>query len=399
MKKKLLIVQYGGDYRETYANVAAGKPEYYANQTYSIEAVKALKNRVSEVATLCFYSLTTYPATLLEPGVKAIGLGLTKDVNYKKAMRAAVGAVAEYGPTEAILRTPSTPVLRWLRKNGIPCSVVLADSFNSDEFKKRVHYYLLARELNHPNVRWVANHGIGSCLSLTKIGVKADKVIPWDWPTTNSPNRHPVKPLAQTSSWRLLYVGAISEAKGVTDCIEAVAILRRAGVNVELDIFGKGSVEECQALAVERGVGTAVHFCGMIPNTEIIDRMHSADLVLIPSRRSYPEGFPKTINEALCSRTPLVVSDHPIFARLLKNEQNAMVFESGCSGDIAEKIRKLLGNPSLYLRLSQAAEDTWAGLQIPVKWGVLLEKIISDAESDKRWLVEHRLNSGNYSLG
>jgi len=33
--------------------------------------------------------------------------------------------------------------------------------------------------------------------------------------------------------------------------------------------------------------------------------MAEADAVLIPSRRTYPEGFPKTINEGLCSRTPL----------------------------------------------------------------------------------------------
>jgi len=126
--------------------------------------------------------------------------------------------------------------------------------------------------------------------------------------------------------------------------------------------------------------------------------MAEADAVLIPSRRTYPEGFPKTINEGLCSRTPLVVSDHPIFARLLKNRTNAMVFQSGSAADLAAKVQELLANHELYRTLSAMSLETWQSLQISVKWGDLFRHIVLNSPTSDEWLAAHCLDSGLYSV-
>lgn len=392
-QKKLLVVQYGGDYRDAYRNISEGKSEYYANQRYSVDAVSDLKDSFDEVATLCCQSAGRY-SEVMAPGVRAIGVS-TKTDTYAATIKKAIAAIREYAPSMVILRTPAVAILRWLRKQNIPTALILADSFNSRRFGDRWHYRRLARECNHPNVQWIGNHGVGSCLSLRNIGIAAGKIVPWDWPVSVDPGGRSAKDLGTVQPYRLIYVGAISVDKGVTDCVAAVDLLLRSGVPVALDIYGKGQVDECRALAAQRGLQRNVTFCGLVPNREIIPRMAEADVVLIPSRRTYPEGFPKTINEGLCSRTPLVVSDHPIFARLLKSRQNAMVFQSGSAEDLAAKVRELLASPELYRSLSDNAYDTWQSLQIAVKWGDLFRKI---ALADHEWLNTYRLDSGLYNL-
>lgn len=394
--KKLLVIQYGGDYKDAYYNIAEGNSEYYANQRYSVNAVSHLKDRFDEVATLCCQSSGSY-SEILEPGLRAIGIGAALE-DYESAIKKTIIAIRQYEPSFVILRTPAIDVMRWLRKRKIPSALILADSFNGRSLSDRLRYFRLARECNHHNVRWIGNHGVGSCLSLRNIGIRADKIVPWDWPVSINPSAREPKILDEKNAHRLIYVGAISIDKGVTDCIEAVNYLRRAGVSVALDIYGKGQLQECRSLVEKLGLLEYVNFCGLVPNSEIIPRMAAADVVLIPSRSSYPEGFPKTINEGLCSRTPLVVSNHPIFARLLKNGENAMVFKSASGEDLALKIRELLVDPSLYHALSNNAFATWQRLQIAVKWGDLFKNIAINNPEGDAWLHANRLDSGIYDL-
>jgi glycosyltransferase involved in cell wall biosynthesis len=140
-----------------------------------------------------------------------------------------------------------------------------------------------------------------------------------------------------------------------------------------------------------------VEFLGLVKNTAVVGLMRDADLVLVPSRHEYPEGFPMTIYEALCSRTPIVASDHPMFLRQLKPGQNAMIFAAGQAIDCAAQIEKALSTPPLYESISQATYSTWKNLQIPVKWGDMLTSWLHNSPQDQEWLFQHRLSSGYYN--
>ena len=49
----LLIIQYGGDYREAFKRLAKGGSETYYAQKNSIDAVAEIGKQIGEVATLC----------------------------------------------------------------------------------------------------------------------------------------------------------------------------------------------------------------------------------------------------------------------------------------------------------------------------------------------------------
>jgi len=124
--------------------------------------------------------------------------------------------------------------------------------------------------------------------------------------------------------------------------------------------------------------------------------MRDADVVLIPSRHEYPEGLPLTIYEALAARTPIVASDHPMFRGALVHQRSALIFPAGESEALAAAIRRLGADRTLYAQLSANSSAAWEALQLPVTWGELIERWLSDEPADREWLLEHRLNSGLY---
>ena len=143
-------------------------------------------------------------------------------------------------------------------------------------------------------------------------------------------------------------------------------------------------------------VSDSVEFLGLLENNRVVHLMREADLVVIPSHHEYPEGFPITINEALCSRTPIIASDHPMFKNNLKHRENAMIFSASDSTDLGAQIEKLLSDSPLYKSISLATADAWKRLQIPVKWALMIERWIADSEENRQWLLEHALSSGLY---
>ena len=108
MSVRLTIVQYGGDYRETYNRFAKGGKETYYAQRYSVNFVGSLAQRLDQVAVICGVSEERYD-TLLENGVRAIGGGLKPGFDPSELVPVLSGT----RPTKLVLHSPLVPVLRW----------------------------------------------------------------------------------------------------------------------------------------------------------------------------------------------------------------------------------------------------------------------------------------------
>jgi len=377
MKRHIVVLQYAGDYAEAYWRIRGGGAENYAAQTYSLRTVASLVDSSTSVTSVCCISPQA-DDQVLPNGVRSIALGFSGAVDQVQVAR----HINELQPTQLVLVTPMVRVLRTARRQGIPVIATLADSFRNRGLKAWIHDRLLVRELNDANVLVVGNHGRNACRDLVRIGVRPDKVVPWDWPQPASDL--PPKPYPASDCWSLLYAGQIETNKGVGDIIEAVAILRRMGTQVKVKFLGSGSVDHFSKLAEDRGVGDAMVFCGRVPNASVCEEMRRADVVLIPSRHNYPEGLPLTIYEALRSRTPIVGSDHPMFDGVLVDKVSAKVFQAADATALAMALRSLREDWQLYQALSRNAEQCWQRLQIPTKWGDLIRKWLTAKQPPTR---------------
>lgn len=387
---RLTIVQYAGDYREAWERFDRGGKATYQAQRYSVDFVGSLAERLDQVAVIC--AITDQPYDIVLPNkVRAIGGGLkpgfqSRDISH---------LLAKSGPDRFVLTTPMVPLLKWARNHRIRTITTFADSFRAGP-RTWITHRRLASELNDPNVEWVGNHQIAACLSLTDIGVEPEKIVPWDWPPSHRPDDHAARELVDGRPLKLVYVGSVEEAKGVGDFLRALEQLKKNNGCPEATVIGRDRDGGMEALAATLGLGEQVRFAGVIPNEDVPEAMRNADAVVIPSRHEYPEGLPLTIYEALAARTPIIASDHPMFRGTLVDEQSALVFAAGNSEALAGAIRRLHSDRELYARLSRNSAEAWQALQLPVTWGDLIEKWLSDDPASRDWLFAHRLNSGFY---
>ncbi|NEQ84269.1 MAG: glycosyltransferase [Moorea sp. SIO2I5] len=390
---RLLIIQYAGDYRKTFEQLANGGAETYYAQKYCVDAVAEIGKQIGEVATLCCMTEKPYNE-LLEKGVRAIGAGFDGKINIKKLIQ----LVEDYHPTHLIIRTPIREIFRWAINNAVPTLALFAESIPTNKVVNKFRNYLLSQLLNNNRIQWIGSYGIDSSLGLQHIGVQSDKIIPWSYIVTETPESWLPKTLrAEAKSWQICYVGSMNSAKGVGDILESIANLKAKKFPIKLKLAGYDKTGFFANKAKQLQIEDCVEFLGLVPSNTVVTLMRESDLVLVPSRHEFPEGFPLVITHALCARTPIIASDHPMFINKLKDGISAKIFEAGNSVALAESIQKLLSDSDLYHNLSIASYETWKSLQLPVKFADLIQRWLHDSPENEQWLIEHRLSSGRYN--
>jgi glycosyltransferase involved in cell wall biosynthesis len=387
---RLVFVQYG-DYSEAYSRLIErnGAENYYA-QRYTLDFVAELarSERVSSVTVVTFSRNEALHE--LAPGLRTAGVELYPRhgaARHTELMQ----LVASLDPTHLIVSAPIVPLLRWGLEQGLPVLPLFADSFRGDGLRTQVRNARLAFVLNDPRIRIVANHNLAAALDLARIGVIDSKIVPYDWPAVVSARQHAAKKAPTGQERKLVYVGTVSEAKGVGDLLHALSQLVGEGLDVTLDVIGQARDDSMQTLSEELELGDRVRFLGMCPHAEVRRAMREADAVVVPSRHEYPEGLPMTLYEGLCSRTPLVVSDHPMFHLRIRDGENALVFHAGSPTSLAGRIRKLFADAALYERLSENGAQAAEGYLCPLKWDRLIEAWLDPSHG--REIQDHLLST------
>jgi hypothetical protein len=362
-RERLVIVQYAGDYREAYERLSGGGPENYHAQRYSVDAVQAW-GRERPAATVCCLTNGAYDE-VLPNGVRAIGANLVAP----PSPRAVVRILEDLDPTRLVVRTPITEVLSWACERRVPTILTLAESLPA-----RQHRPGLPQLINDPTVEWVGCYQQNSVPAYVKAGIDPSKLVAWRWPSEVEPDDLAPKRFESVHAPpRLLFVGAVTEEKGVGDALLAVARLRDEHDSaVKLQVAGEGEVERFRAMAARLGVEDCVAFEGGVPASAVVGMMRASDVVLVPSRASFPEGLPLVLEHSLCARTPAVVSAHPAFAGWFEHQTDSMLFPPGDAAALAGCVRELLADRVLYERISSTAPATWERLQAPLLWDELI---------------------------
>jgi hypothetical protein len=379
--KRVLVVHFSGDFRAAHRRRVADGSESYFGHGYILDQLAHLAGRHGAAAYLS--CLAPAYAENIGNGVTVIGGG----ANPLRDPRAIRDAIAAWGPSHVVVHGPMMQLLRQVRAMDVAVGCLWADSFVLPAWRRWLRYGNLARVLNDPRITLVGNHGINAARGLAALGVDPARVVPWDFPHPAGPEAVAPRDLPAVGLHDLLYVGAHDAKKGIDDAIAAMAYLRE--VPARLVIVGSGGEARLAALAQRLGVADRVHFTGALANSEVQRRMRQASAVLVPSRHAFPEGLPLTLFEAIAARTPVIASDHPMFAGHAVDRQTAMVFPAGRPRVLADSIVALLSDPALYARLSAAAPRAWASMQVPARWGEVIDHWVA---GDRAWLTAHSLS-------
>jgi glycosyltransferase involved in cell wall biosynthesis len=161
----------------------------------------------------------------------------------------------------------------------------------------------------------------------------------------------------------ILFLGRLSAKKSPDLLLEAFAKIGNETVqNEDARLVFAGPDDEglkagLSQMATGLGVGHRVTFTGPLFDDEKWGAYRDADVFVLPSQN---ENFGNTAAEAVAAGTPVVLTEGCGVAPLLAGKAGIVVEHNGDA--IAEAIRSLLGNPSLYAKLSTGCGEAVARL-------------------------------------
>lgn len=160
----------------------------------------------------------------------------------------------------------------------------------------------------------------------------------------------------------LLFVGRLSEEKGIGYLLNAMPQIIKSFPSVKLLVVGSGVLEErLKTICADLNVREKVIFAGAIAHEGLPVYYATADILIGPSLR---EGFGLVFVEAMACGCPVVVSDLSGISDIIENGKTGLCCRPADSIDIAHKVILLLKDAQLRQTLRQAGRE-----QVIAKFG------------------------------
>ena len=219
------------------------------------------------------------------------------------------------------LPTPLKPVLRWIFNLPQVCIVLGASArkFVIDELK-----------------------------------VPADKVeiVINGVPEPTISRRH----VASQKPQNVLFLGNLSERKGVSDLLKALAMPGFDAEKVKVTLAGGGDASGYEMQAKALGIEKLVHFAGWADQQKAARLMANADILILPS---YDEGLPLVILEALANSVAVICTPVGEIPHVLTDDVNVCFVNPGDVPAIANKLQEILDQPLLREKLEKNAHAVY----------------------------------------
>ena len=156
---------------------------------------------------------------------------------------------------------------------------------------------------------------------------------------------------------RVLFVGNLSQRKGVGDLLQALSLPGWHRQHTRVVLAGGGDVESYRGQAQALGLGDWVEFTGWLDQTQVAQQMAQADVLVLPS---YDEGLPLVILEAMAQGVAVVCTPVGEIGQVIEGGQQALFVAPGDPTALAHQLQQVLGDEALRSRLEQAGRALYA---------------------------------------
>jgi len=193
----------------------------------------------------------------------------------------------------------------------------------------------------------------------SKFGLFHNRCYKWGYfPETNHYDLNALFAKKQRGIPHILWCGRFLELKHPDDVICITERLKTAGYCFNLDFIGEGKLQpQLEQMIQEKNLGDCVHLLGAMTPEQVRTHMEQSNIYLFTSGRY--EGWGAVLNESMNSGCAVVAS-HAIGSVpfLMKDGENGLIYESGNTDMLYEKVKYLLDRPEEQERLGKAAYQT-----------------------------------------
>ena len=157
------------------------------------------------------------------------------------------------------------------------------------------------------------------------------------------------------------YSGHLYPWKGVDLLLDALATMPGVRAVIVGGHPKERDLARLQDHATRLGLGPRVTFTGMVPPHEVSARLEGADVLVLPNPEttvSARYASPLKLFEYLAMGRPIVASDLPAFREVLRDRDNALLFEAGNPAALAAAIRVAVEDLALADAIARRAFET-----------------------------------------
>ena len=154
------------------------------------------------------------------------------------------------------------------------------------------------------------------------------------------------------------YAGHLYPWKGVDVLLEALALVPNARGLIVGGHAEEPDLGRLQALARQLDIGDRVTFTGMVEPARVPELLRGASVLALPNPASAISTrftSPLKLFEYMAAGRAIVASDLPSIREILHDGVDALLVAPGDPNDLADALRRLLGDPALATQLARAA--------------------------------------------
>ena len=160
---------------------------------------------------------------------------------------------------------------------------------------------------------------------------------------------------------RLVFVGRLTRAKGVALLLDAVIESLRAGLLVELDLFGDGPLaEDCAARLQDPSLARCIRLHGSVPyDAGFFDMLGRFHLLVVPA---LSDEQPRVVFDAYARGLPVLASNTAGLLQCVEAGVTGLFFQSGDAHSLAAAIGRAERERTTLTAMAPACLDRAARL-------------------------------------
>lgn len=171
----------------------------------------------------------------------------------------------------------------------------------------------------------------------------------------------------------VLFVGWVTEAKGIFELLAACRTLAQEGQRLRLHVCGNGDgFERARSYAIANGLDVTFH--GWVDEAEKRERLRAADVFVLPS---HVEGFPNALVEAMAAGLPSVTTRVGSIPDFVVDGENGLLTDPRDVGALTDALRSL-DDPERRRAIGVSAYETARALFTPARAARKIRDLLLD---------------------
>ena len=211
--------------------------------------------------------------------------------------------------------------------------------------------------------------------NIIELGIPSEKIrfLPYGVDLVRfSPKRPRKKQVSLSLPLEIIYVGNLSQHKGIKYLIQAVKLFSEN--QVRLTLLGLNLIPT----SIIDSLPPNIRILPNVPNHEVPQFLQNSDLFVFPAIH---EGSSRTVYEAMATGLPIITT--PNSGSIVKDGKTGFIIPSGDVNMINRRIRYFIDNPMELKKMGKAARNDVINYSWK-KYGKRLAKIIEKAYVEKR---------------